>query len=98
MHKTEKPISASDINRFVYCNYQWYYEKKYGSKYLNELHKQRNRGYTDSGKSNFARGNKFHAGYVRRDRLNRLLRVVKLLAYLAIAAVVFYFLFCKKLF
>lgn len=33
--KTEKrTISASEISKFISCNYQWYYGRKYGNSYL----------------------------------------------------------------
>ncbi len=37
----KKPISASEINRYTYCPYQWYYERIYGAKELRRLAKER---------------------------------------------------------
>ena len=43
MKKNKSTISANEINRFVYCNYQWYYGKIYGSARLRELVNERNK-------------------------------------------------------
>lgn len=32
----QKKFSANEINKFTYCPYQWYYEKVYTSRVLNE--------------------------------------------------------------
>lgn len=57
-----KYISASEINQFAYCPYQWYYEKKYGHKYINEL---RNQNDTNSELSNFKKGIEYHEKYYK---------------------------------
>ncbi|HQD50721.1 MAG TPA: hypothetical protein PLL17_06275 [Defluviitaleaceae bacterium] len=58
-------ISAGEINKFVYCPYQWYYQRLYGSKKLRELAKIRNEyyGYEDSDLSHFNKGTGFHKNY-----------------------------------
>ena len=50
MDNSSKTISAGEINKFVYCPYQWYYQRLYGNKKLRELVKIRNEyyGYGDS--------------------------------------------------
>ncbi len=60
----EKYTSATDINKFVYCNYSYYYEQVYGTKKLRQLKKQYNieNGF-DGKNNNFDRGNKFHDEY-----------------------------------
>ena len=62
MENNKKTISASEINRFVYCPYQWYYEKLYGRKHIMNLLKERNEkyGYKNSELSNFKSGLKYH--------------------------------------
>ncbi|MGB9679259.1 MAG: hypothetical protein ACPL3A_04560 [Thermoanaerobacteraceae bacterium] len=55
-----KYISASEINQFAYCPYQWYYEKKYGHKYINQLREQMD---SDSSLSNFKKGIEYHEKY-----------------------------------
>ena len=34
MDNSSKTISAGEINKFVYCPYQWYYQRLYGNKNL----------------------------------------------------------------
>ncbi|MDR2183545.1 MAG: hypothetical protein LBE55_05170 [Clostridiales bacterium] len=90
--KNDKTISASEINRYVFCNYQWYYERKYGAaelrrqkkEYLEEL------GVKPSATGPIQRGLAFHARYGRRRRLRL---VWAWLRAAAIIAVFLYFLF-----
>ncbi len=58
-------ISANEINKFVYCPYQWYYERAYGKKHIRMLYNQRNErlGLPDSLQSNFVKGQAFHNKY-----------------------------------
>ena len=58
MKKEDKPISASELNRYSYCPYQWYYERLYGMKELRRLYQERNErlGLTDKAAGNFTRG------------------------------------------
>ncbi len=58
-------ISASDINKFVYCPYQWYYEQLYGTKQLRQLYRARNEalGLTDTHLSHLNKGTAYHASY-----------------------------------
>lgn len=62
MENNKKTISASEINRFAYCPYQWYYERVYGRKYIFNLLKERNAkyGYENSELSNFKSGQNYH--------------------------------------
>lgn len=59
---SNKYISASEINQYVYCPYQWYYEKKYGHKYINELREKNGKNYEFS---NFKKGIEYHEKYYR---------------------------------
>jgi len=65
MKNDSKSISANEINKFVYCPYQWYYERAYGSAHIRELYKERNQrlGLEDVVLSNFRKGQGFHANY-----------------------------------
>ena len=65
MDNDRKTISASEMNKFTYCPYQWYYQRLYGTKKLNQLAKARNEqyGHGDRTHSNFQRGNEFHHTY-----------------------------------
>ena len=90
--KTErKTISPSEINKFVYCNYQWYYHKKYGGAKLRQLRKAflADRGLpTDIPADRHLRlGRKFHAGFGRRPFVAAL-RIALALA--AVAAIVYF--------
>lgn len=79
MKKEEIKISANEINRYVYCPYQWYYGKVYGQKVLKEKYKALNRGeHHDHG--NFKKGLRFHKAYYRSYRIKRGLTIVLILA------------------
>lgn len=58
-------ISAGEISKFLYCPYQWYYERFYGSVYIRSLYKERNQklGLKDTTYSNFKKGLDYHADY-----------------------------------
>jgi len=53
----------------MYCPYQWYYERMYGSIHLRALHKERNQklGLNDTTYSNFKKGQEYHASYGLED-------------------------------
>jgi len=59
---SNKYISASEINQYLYCPYQWYYEKKYGHKYINEL---REKSGVKSELNNFKKGIEYHEKYYK---------------------------------
>ncbi len=72
MKNEQKYVSATDMNKFIYCNYSYYYKEVYGSTELNKLKKEFNKqnGYKSDGrKENFDRGNKFHKFYYYRNKL-----------------------------
>lgn len=62
MKKNFYTISGNDINKFMYCNYQWYYQKVFGIKKLRELRKEyiEDLGIQDETVSNYKRGTVFH--------------------------------------
>lgn len=64
----KKYITATDLNKFVYCNYSYYYENEYGIKELRRLKKEYNEenGYTNTS-DNFAKGRDFHNNYYYRN-------------------------------
>ena len=57
-----KAISAHEINKYVYCPYQWYYERLYGRKELRRLYQERNVALSldDNVTANFAIGLELH--------------------------------------
>jgi len=92
--KNNKKFTPNEINKYLYCPYQWYYEKKYGTKTLRSLYKERNEklNLDDKLKSNFAKGNKYHSNYLDENKNEN----KNLLVYLMIVVVIFilwYFLF-----
>lgn len=89
--KDNKSISASEVNRYIFCNYQWYYECKYGAaelrrrraEYLDEM------GIAPNGKSPIQRGLAFHVRF-ESQRKHRL--IWKWLRAIMFAAVFIYLL------
>lgn len=71
-------ISANEINRFVYCPYQWYYGKVYGQKTLREKYKALPHKKSKH-ESNFVRGLKFHKNYYRLYRVRLWLKRIMVL-------------------
>lgn len=55
-------LAASDLNKYAYCPYQWYYERKIGRSTLRKLYKERNERLSlkDSTESHFTRGLNHH--------------------------------------
>ena len=90
MYNDKETLSASEINRYTYCPYQWYYERFYGRKELRRLEKERNQrlGLEDSRMSQFVRGIDYH-NQVRFSNTGR--KVLLLIFLLLIAAVIVYF-------
>lgn len=80
MKKNPIKISASEINRFTYCPYQWYYNRIYGQKTLNEKKATVVVKKTLPKESNFKRGLRFHEAYYRsyqiRKRIEYLIIIV----------------------
>ena len=79
MHNDSTRISANEINRYVYCNYQWYYRRVYGDPQLTKLRKERNQALgikKDSRTHAFVRGNKFHLNYHRWYKVKKALYLI----------------------
>ncbi|OOB80451.1 MAG: hypothetical protein BEN19_04885 [Epulopiscium sp. Nuni2H_MBin003] len=62
MYNNKKRISASEVNRFTYCPYSWYYNRVYGQKEIYKRYKNSGVQYPNS-TNNFIKGNKFHKKY-----------------------------------
>jgi len=62
-------ISANEINKYLYCNYQWYYEKTYGQPTLRKLNKEflQSLGiqHQNNDEENFAKGKNYHNKFIR---------------------------------
>lgn len=67
-------ISANEINRFVYCPYQWYYGRIYGQKVLKEKYQALKK---ESGpyEGNFRKGLTFHEKYYKSYKWKKRLEV-----------------------
>jgi hypothetical protein len=66
----KKLISANEINRFVYCPYQWHYKRHYGVKELTIRYKAL--GKESSGhESHFEKGLKHHQRHYFKYKLKR---------------------------
>jgi hypothetical protein len=76
--KDEKLVSANDINRFMYCPYQWYYKKYYGAAELQKKY-QALKNPKSNHPNHLTRGNKHHKNYYIRYRLARFLKGIGLL-------------------
>lgn len=85
-----KRFSPSELNRFTYCPYQWYYERLYGRKKLMELFKEKNGNSHGSGNSPIAYGNKFHKNYYLIYRVKNILRIILVMAIIFFILVLFY--------
>lgn len=70
-------ISANEINKFAYCNYQWYYERLYGASEIRRLYKERNEalGIEGSAKGNFSKGLEFHDKFYKKQKLLKSLKL-----------------------
>ena len=82
MKNNKETISANEINKYTYCPYQWYYERLYGRQYIRRKYKERNELYhlEDSVTSNFNKGLKYHKNYGFFVWLERLFKIILLLA------------------
>lgn len=75
LKNNKNTISATEVAKYTHCQYQWYYERKYGTKELRSLKKQHNEnmGYVDTTKSMFQKGHDFHNSYFYRDKTKKIL-------------------------
>lgn len=79
MYNDSEKVSASEINKFTYCPYQWYYERKYGAKYIRQRFRDLNPDYISDKESKFSRGNSFHKFYRFKYILKRMAIVILIL-------------------
>ena len=91
MDKDRHTISATELSKFRYCPYQWYYERVYGRKKLRRLALERNErlGLEDSSGSRIAKGLDYHDKHYRMLlRKKRIAIVILILAVVAVYAAV----------
>lgn len=90
MHNDSTIISANEINRYVYCHYQWYYRRYYGDKKLTLLKKERNQALgikQDARIHAFTKGNRFHR---RHHRWYRIKKVIYFIVFITALIFMFY--------
>lgn len=96
MYNNDEKISASEINKYCYCEYSWYYERLYGKKYIRERYKERNEklGITDGTTQNFKRGIEFHDKYLIKRKIRLITKLVLFIVFMSIF--IFIILWLKK--
>ncbi len=75
MDNKSEVVSANEINKFLHCPYQWYYERYYGKKYILLAYKNKKpkvkvnkkKKKLNTTMNNFARGRKFHSEYLENE-------------------------------
>lgn len=82
IYNDKKEITANEINKYVYCPYQWYYERVYGSSYLREQKSLLNedKGYNYNERSAFEKGRKFHKYYKIKEIIATAVKIIILIA------------------
>lgn len=81
-----KYYSATDISKFKYCNYSWYYEYVYGAKHLRELLKQQSPNYNIQ-EGNFARGLAYHDKFYKKQKIKQL--IISILIILSVLLIIY---------
>lgn len=83
-------ISASEVNRYTYCPYQWYYERVYGRKELRKLAAERNRelGLSDTRMSHLKKGLEYHKKEYQIYRINRFIK--KVIVILSVGLIIYF--------
>ena len=100
MASERKKISASEINKFCYCNYQWYYEKVYGLAEIRRLNSEycEKNGFKSGTSKNFERGIRFHNRYVFKYKIKRFFKFILFLIIFVLIAAAVYFINYYKIF
>ena len=83
MKKNEIKISANEVNRYIYCPYQWYYGRVYGQKTLKEKYKALDRK-TSGHEVNFKKGLRFHQNYYKKYRMKRRIEYVVVIIFICL--------------
>lgn len=81
--KSDYHLSATEINQYLYCPYQWYYQRIYKDQMEGSLVK----GKT---KKNFRKGIDFHKKYYIKAKLVGFLKSFVLFSILAIILIIIY--------
>ena len=88
-----KKISANEVNKFCYCNYQWYYERLYGNSEIRRLNSEycEKNGFTGNTNKNFKRGRNFHNNYLFKYKFKRLFKFMLFLFIIGLIIAILYF-------
>lgn len=83
MKNNKVRISANEVNRYIYCPYQWYYGRTYGQKTLKEKYQALDRK-TNQQEANFKKGLRFHKHYYQSYRMKRRIELAILIIFLCL--------------
>ena len=91
MHNDSEKIAASEINKYMYCPYSWYYERRYGRRHIRKLYLKRldELNLTDEVEVNFLKGQSFHDEDFGKSR--RIVKVVFAVIVVLAVLLLFYF-------
>ncbi|WP_250277315.1 hypothetical protein [[Clostridium] colinum] len=86
MYNDNEKISASEINKYCYCEYSWYYERLYGKKYIREQYKKRNDNldFTYKTIDNFKRGIEFHDSFLAKRKVKVIFKTLILIFFISL--------------
>lgn len=81
MDKDRYIISATELSKFEYSPYQWYYERVYGRNELRKLAKERNErlGIKNDGQGRLTDGVKYHEKFYKRSIRRRKAVIIALI-------------------
>ncbi|MEG0353192.1 MAG: hypothetical protein RSD26_08995 [Cellulosilyticaceae bacterium] len=82
MKNSKTRISANEINRFVYCPYQWYYKRYYGTTTLNQKYKELEIASSQH-ESHFVKGLNHHKKYYFQYRVKKFIQILIVLGIIA---------------
>lgn len=95
-------ISASEVNRYVYCPYQWYFERYYGRSKLFQMAKtkkakpkQIKKTTEQKRQSHFARGRAYHAKEYEYLKRKQKIVWIAMTAVLTVCVVLLLYIFMK---
>jgi len=93
MKNNKKTITASEVNKYMYCPYQWYYERHYGRKELLEKRKKKlkNSNAKNELESKLKKGIKFHNEYYGKDKLKKRIKLILFIVLLLISMLIYYY-------
>ena len=96
MYNNDEKISASEINKYCYCQYSWYYERLYGKKYIRQKYKERNDNleFKYVTINNFKRGIEFHDKFLIKRKIRIITKFILFIIFISIF--IFIILWLKK--